>query len=183
VIDAFDVKAVIRALLPQSDIQLNPRKRDGFILAADVMADGKPVGAFAQLSPAKCRDLGADSPIYLVELDAKKCQGLATGIAQVDELPQFPGASRDAAMEAPVSLANADIEKAIKKHNEMLLASYACFDLFSDPTGAKMPVDKKSIAYTFLYRSPERTLKAKEVDKAHQRLLDHLAKTLPISFR
>jgi len=183
VINAFDVKAVISSLLPKCEIQLNPRKRDGFILAADVMADGKPIGAFAQLSPAKCRDLGADSPIYLVELDAKKCQSLATGTAQVDELPQFPGSSRDAAMEAPISLANADIEKAIKKHNEMLLASYACFDLFSDPTGEKMPADKKSIAYTFLYRSPERTLKAKDVDKAHQRLLDHLAKTLPISFR
>ncbi|MBT8045251.1 MAG: phenylalanine--tRNA ligase subunit beta [Verrucomicrobiae bacterium] len=182
-IDAFDVKAAISALLPEKSIQFTPREREGFILAADVQCDGKPVGAFAQLSPAKCRDLGSDAPIYLVELDVKKCQQLGTGTAHVDELPHFPGSSRDAAMEAPIDLPNSDLEKVIKKHNEMLLVSSACFDLFTDPTGKKMPADKKSIAYTFHYRSPERTLKAKEVDQAHQRLLDQLAKSLPISFR
>ncbi len=182
-IDAFDVKATIESLFPQQSIQLSPREREGFILAADVLCEGKPVGVFAQLSPAKCRELGSASPIYLVELELKKCQQLSAGVAQVDELPQFPGSSRDAAMEAPVSMPNADIEKAIKKHNEMLLVSSACFDLFVDPSGEKLPVDKKSIAYTFHYRSSERTMKAKEVDQAHQKLLDHLAKTLPITFR
>lgn len=181
--DAFDVKAVLGHLFPNKPVQFNPREREGFIIAADIQCDGKPVGIFAQLSPAKCRDLGADYPVYLVELDAKKCQQLSAGITQVGDLPQFPGSSRDAAMEAPVSLPNADIERAIKKHNEMLLESSACFDLFTDPSGAKLPADKKSIAYTFHYRSPERTLKAEEVDQAHQKLLGHLAKTLPITFR
>ncbi|MBK1855587.1 phenylalanine--tRNA ligase subunit beta [Verrucomicrobiaceae bacterium 5K15] len=182
-IDAFDLKAVIESLLPNKDIQFTPRKRDGFILAADIQCDGKPIGAFAQLSPAKCRELGSNTPIYLAELELKKCQQLGAGTSQADELPQFPGSSRDAAMEAPVDMPNADIEKAIKKHNEMLLVSSACFDLFTDPTGEKLPADKKSIAYTFHYRSPERTLKAKEVDDAHQKLLAHLTKTLPITFR
>lgn len=182
-LDAFDLKAVVSSLLPNLEIQLNPRKRDGFILAADIQCEGKPIGAFAQLTPAKCRELGSDSPIYLAELDVKKCQQLTSGTEQVDDLPQFPGSSRDAAMEAPISMPNADIEKAIKKHNEMLLATYACFDLFTDPSGEKLAADKKSIAYTFHYRTPERTMKAKEVDQAHQKLLDHLAKTLPITFR
>lgn len=182
-LNAFDLKAVVALLLPHFDIQLNPRKRDGFILAADILCAGKPIGAFAQLTPAKCRELGSDTPLYLAELDVKKCQQLSIGTAQVDDLPQFPGSSRDAAMEAPITLANADIEKAVKKHNEMLLVSYACFDVFTDPSGERLATDRKSIAYTFHYRSPERTLKAKEVDTAHQKLLDHLAQTLPISYR
>jgi len=181
--DAFDIKAAIEALLPNKAIQFTPREREGFIIAADIQCDGKPIGAFAQLSPTKCRELGSNTPIYLAELELKKCHQLSTGAAQVDELPQFPGSSRDAAMEAPVSMPNADIEKAIKKHNENLLVSSACFDLFTDPTGEKMPADKKSIAYTFHYRSPERTMKAKEVDDAHQKLLAHLTKVLPITFR
>ena len=182
-IDAFDTKAAIEAVMPNKEIQFVQRQRDGFIIAADIQCGGKPIGVFAQLSPAKCRDLGSDTPIYLVELDLKKCQQLSEGIKQVDELPQFPGSSRDAAMEAPAELANAEIEKVLKKHNERLLVSSACFDVFQDPTGTKLPADKKSIAYTFHYRSPERTLKAKEVDEAHQRLLDQLAKALPVSYR
>ena len=82
-----------------------------------------------------------------------------------------------------MELANADIEKAIKKHNEALLVSSFCFDLFTDPSGKKLAADKKSIAYTFHYRSTDRTLKAEEVDEAHQRLLNQLAKSLPITYR
>jgi len=55
--------------------------------------------------------------------------------------------------------------------------------VFTDPSGEKLAADKKSIAYSFHYRSPQKTLKAKEVDKAHKSLLDHLEKTLKVSYR
>lgn len=181
--DLFDLKAIISALLPNANIQLKQRDRDGFILAADVLADDKPCGVFAQLSPSRCRELDANFPIYVAELDIKKFQELSSGVRKVSELPQFPGSSRDAAMEAPISLSNTEVELAIKKHNESLLASYRCFDVFMDPTGEKLPVDKKSIAYSFNYRSPQKTLKSEEVDAAHKKLLEHLQKALPISYR
>jgi phenylalanyl-tRNA synthetase beta chain len=181
--DLFDLKAIISALLPNITIQLKPRDREGFILSADVLADGKPCGVFAQLSPSRCRELDANFPIYVAELDIKKLQELNTGVKKVSELPQFPGSSRDAAMEAPITLSNVQVEQAIKKHNESLLVSYRCFDVFMDPTGQKLPADKKSIAYSFHYRSPQKTLKSKEVDTAHQNLLDHLVKTLQVSYR
>ncbi len=47
----------------------------------------------------------------------------------------------------------------------------------------KLPADRKSVAYTFLYRAADRTLKSEEVDAAHERVLAHLGKALPISFR
>ena len=119
----------------------------------------------------------------MAELDLAKLQQLATGVEKVDELPQFPGSSRDAAMEAPLTLENAAIEAAIKKHNESLLVDFHCFDVFTDASGEKIAADKKSVAYSFTYRSPSKTLKAKEVDKAHQALLDTLANKLKVSFR
>ena len=181
--DLYDLKAVIESILPKTSIQLKQRERDGFILSADVLANDKPIGVFAQLSPARCREIDSNSPIYVAELDLKKLQQISTGINKVSDLPQFPGSSRDAAMEADATLTNAQIEQAIKKYNESLLVSYKCFDVFTDPTGEKLPADKKSIAYSFLYRSDDKTLKAKEVDKAHQNLLDHLKKTLKVSYR
>lgn len=181
--DLYDLKAVIDAILPKAKIQLKERKHEGFILVADVLADGKPIGAFAQLTPARCRAIDANNPVYVAELDLAQLQQLATAIEKVDELPQFPDSSRDAAMEAPLTLENAAIEAAIKKHNESLLVDYHCFDVFTDPTGEKIAVDKKSVAYSFTYRSPDKTLKAKEVDKAHQALLDFLAKSTTVTFR
>ncbi len=181
--DLFDLKAVLANILPNAKLQLSERPRDGFILAADVQANGKPIGVFAQLSPARCRELDIDAPVYVAELDVKKLQQLTGMMKQVDELPSFPGSSRDVAMEAPLERSNAMIEKAIEKNNESLLVDYHCFDVFTDPSGEKLSADKKSVAYRFTYRSAEKTLKAKEVDAAHQKLLAHLQKSLKVTFR
>ena len=55
--------------------------------------------------------------------------------------------------------------------------------LSRDPSGEKLPADRKSVAYSFLYRAVDRTLKSEEVDAAHQKLLQHLENGLPISYR
>ena len=47
--------------------------------------------------------------------------------------------------------------KAVESAREKLLVSYSCFDVFTDPSGEKLPADRKSIAYTFLYRDPAKT--------------------------
>ena len=86
-------------------------------------------------------------------------------------------------MELPITTTNAEIEKALAKHNDPLLVSAVCFDEFTDPSGEKMSADKRSIAYSFGYRSEKGTMKQKEIDAAHDRLRSHLEKSLPVSFR
>lgn len=182
-VDAFALKGVLAALVPGAEIQLTPAKPGSFLQAAQIQINGKTMGSFAQLAPSRGRALDMEFPVYLAELDLKKLCELRGAESPVNPLPQFPGSSRDAAMEAPANLPNADIEKAIRKLNEPLLVSSACFDVFRDPSGEKLASDRKSVAYSFHYRSADKTLKSKEVDQAHQKLLQHLEKTLPISFR
>jgi len=182
-IDLYDLKGTIQAALGGATVQYSPRPRDGFLLAGDIQLDGKPIGTYAQLLPSRTRELGFSAPLYLAELDLKKILGLSKDMFQVDALPQFPGSSRDIAMELPVTTSNADLEKALAKHHDPLLVSATCFDQFSDPSGEKMAADKKSIAYSFAYRSDKGTMKQKEVDTAHEKLRAHLQKSLPVTFR
>ena len=182
-IDAFDLKGVLSALLPGHQVQLETAKPGDFLLTAKITVNGKPLGSFAQLSPSRGRDLDLEQPVYLAELDLNKLLALRSEDHKVQELPQFPGSTRDAALEAPASLTNAEIEKALAKFSQPLLVSSTCFDLFSDPTGEKLAADRKSIAYSFFYRAADRTLTSDEVDEAHAKVLEHLKKTLPISFR
>ena len=86
-------------------------------------------------------------------------------------------------MELPSSLPNAEIENVLKKCTEPLLASYECFDVFSDPSGEKLAADRKSVAYRFQYRAADRTLKQKDVDTAHQNVLGALTQKLGVTFR
>ena len=181
--DLYDLKGLIAALVPGRTIRFAPRDRDGFALACDVKADDQNIGVFARLLPARERELDFTAPVYVAELDLTKLRKLLAGIEHVVDLPQFPGSSRDAAMELPVSLANAEIEIVLGKCAEPLLVAYECFDVFTDPTGLKLATDRKSIAYRLHYRAENRTLTAEEVDAAHQKVLTALTQKLGVKFR
>lgn len=181
--DLYDLKGLIAGLLPNQIIRFAAREREGFALACDIKAGAQNIGVFARLSPARERALDFESPVYVAELDLGKLRKLLAGIEHVEDLPQFPGSSRDAAMEMDASVPNAEIEQVLGQLKEPLLVSYECFDVFSDPTGEKLAADCKSVAYRFTYRDAEKTLKAQQVDEAHQRVLDALSGKLKLSFR
>lgn len=181
--DLHDLKGLINALVPNKTIRFSPRDRDGFALGCDIKADDQNIGIFARLKPARERELDFTSPVFVAELDLTKLRKLLTGIEHVEDLPQFPGSSRDAAMEVAATLPNAEIENVLLKLAEPLLVSFECFDVFNDPSGVKLPADRKSVAYRFQYRAADRTLKAEEVDAAHQKVLEALTQKLGVKFR
>jgi len=182
-VDLHDLKAILSSLLGGRDVRFAPKEREGFALGADIKVDDQTIGVFARLTPARERELDFTSPVFVAELDLGKLRKLLKGISQVEDLPQFPGSTRDAAMELPLSTPNAQIQTVIGKLNEPLLISSECFDVFTDPTGTKIAADRKSVAYRFFYREATRTLKAEEIDAAHQRVLEALVKNLGVTFR
>jgi phenylalanyl-tRNA synthetase beta chain len=181
--DLFDLKGILSALLGGRDIRFTPKDRPGFALASDIKIDEQNIGVFARLTPARERKLDFTTPVFVAELDLGKLRKLLIGTSHVENLPQFPGSSRDAAMELPLATPNAQIEAVIAKLAEPLLISAECFDVFTDPSGQKIPADRKSVAYRFNYREPTRTLKTEEIDTAHQKVLEALTKGLGVKFR
>lgn len=181
--DLYDLKGLVGALLPGRQIKFVPKERAGFALASDIKVDDQNVGVFARVSLKRERELDFVSGVYVAELDLGKLRKLLTGAGQVEDLPLFPGSSRDAAMELPAATANGQVEAVIAKCGEPLLVASECFDVFSDPGGVKLPADRKSVAYRFHYRAADRTLKAEEVDAAHQKVLKALTEGLGVKFR
>ncbi|MEY4568862.1 MAG: hypothetical protein RLZZ398_301 [Verrucomicrobiota bacterium] len=181
--DLYDLKALLSALLGDRKITFTPKDRPGFVLASDIKVDDQTIGVFARLTPARERELDFTTPVFVAELDLGKLRKLLNGISHVEDLPQFPGSSRDAAMELPLTTPNAQIEAIIAKLAEPLLVSAECFDVFTDPSGQKIAADNKSVAYRFLYRESTRTLKTEEIDTAHQKVLEALTKGLGVKFR
>lgn len=181
--DLYDMKAILSALLPGQNISLKPKDRENVSLAAEIKAGDQTIGVFARLLPSRERFLDFSNPVFIAELDLGKLRKLVSARSQVEELPQFPGSTRDAAMELKTDTPNAAIEAALDKVNEALLVSYECFDLFTDPSGEKIPADRKSIAYRFNYRDPSRTLKQQDVDAAHKKVLEALEKIPGLTFR
>jgi phenylalanyl-tRNA synthetase beta chain len=183
VASVHDAKAIVAALLPGREVQFVPKERAGFVLGCDVVVGDSTIGVVVRLLPSRERELDFAHPVWLLELDLGKLRKLLGRRQAVEELPQFPGSSRDAAMEVPATLPALQIDQAIRKAGESLLQSFECFDVFTDPTGQKLDESKKSIAYRFVYRAADRTLKTEEIDVAHKKVLDALVQTLGVTFR
>ena len=181
--DLYDLKAILSALLGDRKITFTPKDRPGFVLASDIKVGDQTLGIFARLTPARERELDFTTPAFVAELDLGKLRKLITASQPAEDLPQFPGSTRDAAMELPLTTANAQIEAVIAKLAEPLLVSSECFDVFTDPTGQKLPADSKSLAYRFHYRADGRTLTSDEVDATHKVVLEALTKGLGLKFR
>jgi phenylalanyl-tRNA synthetase beta chain len=104
-------------------------------------------------------------------------------LARFRGLPRFPHTTRDIALVAPLDLPHGRVVKVLQSAGEALLHEVTLFDVFTDPTGVRVPAGAKSLGYSLTYRSAERTLTAEEVNSAHTRLKQLLAAELGVQPR
>lgn len=179
-----DLRGAVEALLPGGGLRCKAIEHPRLVLAVEFSVQGKVIGLGGQLAPARVRQFGGRHPVYVAELNLAALEKVTTQARRYVELPRFPAVTRDVALEMDESTAHAQIEECFAKHiKEALLHSVELFDVFSDPTGMKLPLGRKSLAYSLTYRDPARTLEAKEVDAVHARVVATLTAKLPVSVR
>ncbi|MBK8092789.1 MAG: phenylalanine--tRNA ligase subunit beta [Verrucomicrobiaceae bacterium] len=185
--DIHELMGIIQNLPGLSRVSIEPKavkeSPANFLLTSELRAGNRNLGWIAQLHPSRARDISARHPVYVAELLLSALRQGSTGPAKFEELPRFPGMTRDVAMEVPADLPHAKVAAFFASQKEPLFIASEVFDVFTDPTGQKIAKDRKSIAWTLTYRSPEKTLETAEVDAAHQRILAALEKALPATVR
>ncbi|MGB8170809.1 MAG: hypothetical protein WCF18_25110, partial [Chthoniobacteraceae bacterium] len=179
--DLYDLKGLLTTALG-ADSTFEPQENSALALSLVVKVGGRPVGFAGQLWPAEARALDATGAVVFAELDlgALERSGAAN---KYREIPRFPSTTRDIALLAPLTLAHEQIATTLSTASEPLLESVEIFDVFTDPSGAKVPADKKSQAYSLTYRASDRTLTADEVNAAHARLKERLKSNLGVALR
>ncbi len=180
-----DLRAVLDSILPNIRLKIKPADHPVFIKSADLAVGKKlTVGIIGQINPARLRELDIDVPLFAVELHLSALFELATkDQRRFTELPKFPATTRDIAMDLPRDLPTNRVESVLQGLNLPILTGWTMFDLFTDSTGQKLAADRKSVAYSLTYRDDTRTLKGKEVDDAHAKVLAALEKALDVRFR
>jgi len=179
--DFFDLKGVL-ATLNLDGVTFEPASHPALALAVELRRGEEVVGLAGQLLPALARELDATAPVLVAEIDLDLFDP-APASRRFVEIPKFPAVTRDIAMLAPAEIPHGKIEAVLRSANEPLLADVELFDVFTDPTGQRIPADQKSVAYALTYRSTGRTLTAEEVAEAHARLKERLKAELTVSFR
>jgi phenylalanyl-tRNA synthetase beta chain len=182
--DLFDLKGIVTAALG-SETTFEPEKNSALALSISVNFAGECVGFAGQLWPADARAVDAPAPVLFAEmdLDALAAAELKRAANKYRDVPRFPAMTRDIALLASIELTHAKIENTLRAANEPLLTNIELFDVFTDPSGTRVPVDKKSLAYSLTYRANDRTLTADEVNAAHSRLKLRLPSELAVTLR
>ncbi len=183
--DVFDLTGAVCQLAGLSEKDIAPMAvlTKPFGACADVFLNGKKIGVVGQLAPAVARDIGASTPLLAAEFDLDLWRAAASAKTQIAALAKFPGSARDIAFVAPLALPYGEVRSLIENLKEPLLESVRLFDLFTDPKGEKIPSDKKSLAISLTFRSPERTLTADEIQAVADRIKVVLREMLGVDFR
>lgn len=179
--DLFDLKGLLTAALGTATT-FEPEENPALALSLLVKVGGRPVGFAGQFWPADARTFDAEGAVLFAELDLGAMEG-GRGASRYREIPRFPSSARDIALLAPLDLPHEKIAATLRDAQEPLLESIEIFDVFTDPTGARVPADRKSLAYSLTYRGGDRTLTADEVNAAHAKLKERLKSTLGVTLR
>ena len=121
-----------------------------------------------QLLPPLGKQYEARDAVYLAELDLDVLLQRRTTNKSFKSLPQFPASERDVAMLVPETVTHSDVLAVVKKAKPANLVETQLFDIFR---GQNVPEGQKSLAYSFTYRSPEKTLTDQDVNSAHDTLV------------
>lgn len=177
-LDLYDLKGMIDQLVSG---KIKYQSWEGTLssemsLVMHILCNQQRVGYLGLLHPAAARELmltGQEHPVAVAELDAAAlCSAMQhQSLKKGGMLPRFPAITRDLALIVDKSIEYASLESLLLSAKEELLRAVALFDIFTDPSGEKIPADKKSVALSLRFQHDERTLAAQEVNEACDRLI------------
>ena len=147
-----------------------------------VTLDGNEVGEIGKVKPAVADFYHARKDVWLGELDLDALMGAVRARdITFKSLPVFPPSRRDVTLSCPLGLPVGRIQEAVAELKTKILEGIELVAVYTpDEDGADAGQAGRNLSFRMTYRSPTKTLKDKEVDKEHKRIVDHLLKALPV---
>ncbi len=140
-------------------------------LFAKVIVNNKDVGFVSGVREEVLKSLGIKKKVVTGEIIFREIFNLTSGKIKVAKsLNKYPCVQRDLAFVVNVKILYNSLKQEIDNFSN-LIREVTLFDVYQ---GEKLDKKEKSLAFHIVYRSDERTLKAKEVDELQQKLFERL---------
>ena len=186
--DAYDLKGIAEEFLEHFGIRgvtFSAAKSDSstglFLESAQVQLGGKlSLGQMGQLSPVLAKKYDLRDPVFLAELNLDQLLARRNPTKSFKPLPQFPAIRRDVAMLVSEATTHDAVLQVVRQAKPANLEAIELFDVFR---GKHVPEGQKSLAYAFIYRSPEKTLTDAEVNTAQAKVVEAFKTQLKATVR
>jgi phenylalanyl-tRNA synthetase beta chain len=109
--------------------------------------------------------------VFYCELDLEALCQLDAVVKNFTELPVFPAVHRDIAMLVPEVVSAGQMVAAVLAMQEPLVERCVLFDVYQ---GDSLQSGCKSVALSVYYRSAQKTLTEKNVEKVHVKIIKEL---------
>ena len=138
------------------------------------------IATLGEIHPEVLENYGIEKRGYLAEINITKLVKYSKANKKYVEVPKFPAVERDIAIILDENIAVGDIEKTITKKSKKLLESIKLFDIYRNE---KIGVNKKSIAYSLIFRDKNKTLNDEEINKIMEEIIEELEKVYKAELR
>ena len=177
--DFFDMKGVVEEFFEKigmrKRISYDPTVKKPYLhpgRQADIVYEGRKVGCLGEIHPevAENYDLGTRVTVAMIDipalLDFASYDHKYTGIAR------FPAVTRDLSLVVPRKVNAGQIEDMIIQRGGKILESCDLFDIYE---GSQIQAGFKSMAYSLVFRAPDRTLEEGDITAAMKKIMNGLS--------
>lgn len=138
------------------------------------------IATFGEVHPEVLNNYGIAKRAYLAELNITKLVKYSRENKKYVEVPKFPAVERDIAIIVDEKVEVGQIEKIVTKKAKKLLESMQLFDIYRSE---KLGENKKSVAYSLIFRDKNKTLSDEEINATMEAIISELEKTLGAELR
>lgn len=175
-VDFYVAKGIVDGLLEQlgiGPVTYRKTERENYHpgRTAEVLLGEERIGFVGGLHPLVEKEWDL-TEVYAFELDLEALYRHLPGTLSFEPLPKYPGVERDLAVVVDEQVPAGLLLETIQEAGAPILEKAALFDVYQ---GKGIEEGKKSVAFSLLFRHPERTLTDEEVGEVHQRILERLA--------
>lgn len=185
-VDFYEMKEIIEITLSKLGIhgfdyereENNPTYHPG--RTAKIFSNGELLGVIGEIHPDVLENYDIKTRLYSAQLDFDKVVELTNLDIKYKPLPKYPAMVRDIAIVVKEDVLVGDIEKIILKHGGGLIERLELFDIYR---GNQIGEGLKSVAYSIVYRSYDRTLTDDEVNKIQKLIIKDLENSIDAKLR
>ena len=186
--DFFAMKGVVaefidKAGLDAAELSYSPESDRPYLhpgRKAEIGYDGVQIGYIGEVHPMVAANYSIKERVVIAVIDMPHILERAGEVEKkFKPISNFPASTRDISMVVPKDILVGEIEKVFKDKGGAYLESYELFDIYE---GAQILAGHKSVAYSLVFRAPDRSLSDEDVNSAMERILKAL-KAMGIELR
>ena len=187
--DFHDLKHAVQTVLSQfmiDGVLMVPSQdnRNYTDLALDILLKGEggnqKIGQFGKIKKSVLKYFDVDTDVWAFEIRLKPLFTAAAARPAYQMISRFPSIRRDLAVTVNRGIPAGQLMEAIQSAGGRLLRETDVFDVY---TGDQIAKDKKSLAFSLRFQSPERTLVEDDVDRLMKNILQQLEKKFAAQIR